>query len=167
MGSHRFLEVPMLEKLLLAVDDSDHSRKAVPAAAELARAGGGTVHVLHVREVYYPVRPTVAGDRPEEAQRLVDETVAELQRAGVKAEGTVRPSTGGSPAAVILEHARELGAGLVVVGSHGRTSLGGLLGSVAHKVINLSTCPVLVVRDEQSLEGRDHDVLRAQTRFQS
>ena len=128
----------MLEKLLLAVDDSAHSRKAVPAAAELARAGGGTVHVLHVREVHYPLPPTVTGDRPEDAQRLVDGVVAEL------------------------------GAGMVVVGSLGRTSLGGLLlGSVAHKVIQLSTCPVLVVRDEQSLEARHHDVLRAQTRFQS
>ena len=158
----------MLDTLLLAIDDSAHSRKAVPAVVELARAGGGTVHVLHVREVYYPLPPTVTGDRPEEAQRLVDEIVAELQRAGVKAEGSVRPSTGGSPAGSILEHARELGAGMVVVGSQGRTSLGGLLlGSVAHKVIQLSTCPVLVVRDEQSLEARHHDVLRAQTRFQS
>ena len=158
----------MLEKLLLAVDDSAHSRKAVPVAAELARAGGGTVHVLHVREVYYPLPPTVTGDRPEEARRLVEEVVAELEGAGVKAEGTVRPSTGGSPAGAILQHARELGAGMVVVGSQGRTNLGGLLlGSVAHKVIHLSTCPVLVVRDEQSLEARHHDVLRAQTRFQA
>jgi nucleotide-binding universal stress UspA family protein len=53
----------MLEKLLLAVDDSAHSRKAVPAAAELARAGGGTVNVLHVRELHYPV-PTVPATAP-------------------------------------------------------------------------------------------------------
>jgi nucleotide-binding universal stress UspA family protein len=158
----------MLDKLLLAVDESAQSRKAVPAAAELARAGGWTVHVLHVRELHYPVPPTVTGDRPEDAQRLVDEVVGELQRAGVKAEGAVRPSTGGSPAAAILEHARELGAGMIVVGSHGHSTLGGLLlGSVAHKLTQLSTCPVLVVRDEESLQERHHDVLRAQTRFQS
>jgi len=48
----------MLEKLLLAVDDSEHARKTLPAVVELARAGGGSVHVLHVREVHYPVRPT-------------------------------------------------------------------------------------------------------------
>jgi nucleotide-binding universal stress UspA family protein len=158
----------MLEKLLLAVDHSEHSRKAVPAAVELARAGGGTVHVLHVREVYYPVPPRVVGDTPEEAQRLVDDVVAELQRAGVKAEGLVQPSTGGSPAGGILEHAREIDAGLIVIGSHGRTSLGGLLlGGVAHKVLHLSSCPVLVVRDEQDLAERHDDILRAQTRFQS
>ena len=48
----------MLENLVLAVDQSQHSRKAIPATVELARAGGGSVHVLHVRELYYPVPPT-------------------------------------------------------------------------------------------------------------
>jgi nucleotide-binding universal stress UspA family protein len=158
----------MLEKLLVAVDHSANSRKVVPAVVELARAGGGSVHVLHVRELHYPVPPTVVGDSPEEAQQLVDEVVAELERAGVKAEGSVQQSTGGSPAGAILERAGELGAGLIVVGSHGHSNLGGLLlGSVAHKVIQLSTCPVLVVRDEESLKERHHDVLRGQTRFQS
>jgi nucleotide-binding universal stress UspA family protein len=158
----------MLEKILLAVDMSDHARKAVPAASELARAGGGSVHVLHVRELYYPVPPTVVGDTPEEAQQLVDGVVAELKQAGVEADGAVRPSTGGSPAAAILEHAREVGAGLVVVGSRGLSNLGGLLlGSVAHKVIQLSSCPVLVVRDEETLRQGHEDVLRAQTRLQA
>ncbi|HSO51961.1 MAG TPA: universal stress protein [Actinomycetes bacterium] len=158
----------MLEKLLLAVDESEHSRKAVPATVELARAGGGSVHVLHVLELYYPVPPTVQGDTAEEAQALVDGIVEELKGAGVTAEGAVRPSTGGSPAGAILEHARELGASLIVVGSHGHSALGGLLiGSVANKLTQLSACPVLVVRDKEVLEERHHDVLRAQTRFQS
>jgi nucleotide-binding universal stress UspA family protein len=158
----------MLEKIVLAVDMSDHARKAVPAAAELAKAGGGTVHVLHVRELYYPVPPTVVGDSPEEAQQLVDSVVEELNKTGVTADGVVRTSTGGSPASVILEQAREIGAGMVVLGSRGLSDLGGLLlGSVAHKVIQLSSCPVLVVRDEESLRERHNDVLRAQTRFQA
>jgi nucleotide-binding universal stress UspA family protein len=158
----------MLEKLLLAVDQSEHSRKAIPATVELARAGGGVVHVLHVRELHYPVPPTVRGESLQEAQQLVDGIVEELKAAGVTAEGTVRPSTGGSPAGPILEYAREMGSGLIVVGSHGHSVLGGLLiGSVAHKLTQLSACPVLVVRDQASLEERHHDVLRAQTRFQS
>jgi nucleotide-binding universal stress UspA family protein len=158
----------MLEKILLAVDMSDHTPKAASAVMELARAGGGAVHVLHVRELHWPVPATVVGDRPEEAQALVDGLVEELKAAGVEAEGAVRPSTGGSPAEPILEEARQVGAGLVVVGSHGHSNLGGLLlGSVAHKVIQLSTCPVLVVRDEESLRRGHEDVLRAQTRFQA
>ena len=77
----------MLEKLLLAVDESEHSRKAIPAAVELARAGGGIVHVLHVRELHYPLPPTVVGDSPEEVQRLVDGVVEELRGDRVSAEG--------------------------------------------------------------------------------
>jgi nucleotide-binding universal stress UspA family protein len=158
----------MLEKLLVAVDYSEHARKAVPAVIELARAGGGTVRVLHIREIFYPVSPRVDDDTPDRAQQLVDGIVAELEQAGVKAEGVVQPSTGGSPAIGILQQAREFGAGTIVVGSRGLSDLGGLLlGSVAHKVIQLSSCPVLVVRDEQSLEQHHHDVLRAQTRFQA
>lgn len=72
----------MLENLVLAVDQSQHSRKAIPATVELARAGGGSVHVLHVRELYYPVPPTVTGTTAEEAQELVDGVVEELKGAG-------------------------------------------------------------------------------------
>ncbi len=56
----------------------------------------------------------------------------------------------------------------MVVGSRSLSKLGGLLlGSVAHKVIQLSSCPVLVVRDEDTLRQGGEDVLRAQTRFQA
>jgi nucleotide-binding universal stress UspA family protein len=156
----------MLERILLAVDESEHARKAVPAAIELARAGGGTVHALHVRELAF-APATVVGDSREEAEQLVAGVVEELRQAGVKAEGTVRTATGG-PAQAILEQARDLDATMIVVGSRGLGPLGGLLlGSVAHKILQLATCPVLVVRDKQSLDERHHDVLRAQTRFQA
>lgn len=111
--------------------------------------------------------PTVVGDSPEEAQQLVDGVVADLKQAGVEADGAVRPSTDGSPAEAILEQAREVDAGLVVVGSRGLSNLGGLLlGSVAHKVIQLSSCPVLVVRDEEALRQGQEDALSAQSRQQ-
>jgi nucleotide-binding universal stress UspA family protein len=156
----------MLEKILLAVDESEHARKAVPAAVELARAGGGTVHVLHVREVVLATS-TVVDDSPEEARRLVAGVVEELRQAGVAAEGSLRSSTAGA-ARAILEQARDLDATLIVLGSRGLGALGGLLlGSVAHKILQLASCPVLVVRDRQSLDERHHDVLRAQTRFQA
>jgi nucleotide-binding universal stress UspA family protein len=122
-----------------------------PATIELARVDGGTVRVVHVREVYHPLPPTVVGDSPKEVQALVDGVVAKLQQAGVTAEGAVRPTVNASPASAILEEIRDVDAGMIVLGSRGLSDLGGLLlGSVAHKVIQLSTCPVLVVRDEQS-----------------
>jgi nucleotide-binding universal stress UspA family protein len=156
----------MLEKILLALDESEHARKAVPAVVELARAGGGTVYVLHVREVILATA-RVVDDSAEEASGLVAGVVEELRQAGVAADGSVRSSTAG-PARAILEQARDLDATLIVLGSRGLGALGGLLlGSVAHKILQLASCPVLVVRDEQSLDERHHDVLRAQTRFQA
>ena len=94
----------MLERILLAIEESEHARKAIPAAVELARAGGGTVHVLHVRELVF-AHATVVGDSPQEAQQLVDAVVEELKQAGVVAEGSVRTSTAG-PVRGILERAR-------------------------------------------------------------
>ena len=94
----------MLERILLAIEESEHARKAIPAAVELARAGGGTVHVLHVRELVF-AHATVVGDSRQEAQQLVDAVVEELKQAGVVAENSVRTSTAG-PARGILEHAR-------------------------------------------------------------
>jgi nucleotide-binding universal stress UspA family protein len=155
----------MLEKILLAVDESEHARKAVPAAIELARAGGGTVQVLHVRDVV--LATAMVDDSDKDARRLVAGVVEELKQAGVAAEGSVRSSTAG-PARAILEQARDLDATLIVLGSRGLGALGGLLlGSVAHKILQLASCPVLVIRDKQSLDERHHDVLRAQTRFQA
>jgi nucleotide-binding universal stress UspA family protein len=155
----------MLEKILLAVDESEHARKAVPAAIELARAGGGTVQVLHVRDVVFAT--AVVDDSDKDARRLVAGVVEELKQAGVAAEGSVRSSTAG-PARAILEQARDLDATLIILGSRGLGALGGLLlGSVAHKILQLASCPVLVIRDKQSLDERHHDVLRAQTRFQA
>jgi nucleotide-binding universal stress UspA family protein len=53
----------------------------------------------------------------------------------------------GDTAREILEVAREHGAGLIVMGTHGRTGLGRLLlGSVAEQVLRQSSCPVLTVK---------------------
>jgi nucleotide-binding universal stress UspA family protein len=94
-------------------------RQGGPATIELARVGGGTVRVVHVREVDHPLPQTVVGDSPKEAQALVDDVVAELQQAGVTCEGAVRPTASASPASTILQEARDADAGMIVLGSRG------------------------------------------------
>jgi nucleotide-binding universal stress UspA family protein len=142
----------MFERVLLAVDASDCSRRAVTTAAELAGKVGAEVIVLHVFEVA-PV-PLGVGVEPmvimpeakDVAHELVAEAVAELRRAGVTARGEVS-DTRATTARQIVDGARSSGADLVVMGSRGPSDLGGLLlGSTAHKVIHLAECPVLVVR---------------------
>jgi nucleotide-binding universal stress UspA family protein len=133
----------MFERILLAVDGSDHSKRATEAAAELAKGSDGEVRVLHVHEVgvFAPLESS------DEARALVDEMVEELQRADVKAMGdTIAARTGGT-APAILDAAKTLGSGVIVMGTRGLSDFSGLLlGSIAHKVIHHADCPVLVVR---------------------
>ncbi len=90
----------MFERILLAVDASDCSRRAVTTAAELAGKVGAEVIVLHVFEVA-PV-PLGVGVEPmvimpeakDVAHELVAEAVAELRRAGVTARGEVSDTKG-------------------------------------------------------------------------
>lgn len=138
----------MFETLLLALDESTHSEKALEAAKSLAKLAGSQVVVLHVREYGYAGR---AGqiDLEEEgpAHKIVDEAVANLTNAGIKATGTVRGALHGHQAVEILDEAASAGASVIVMGSRGLNDLEGLLvGSTTHKVLHLGKLPVLVVR---------------------
>lgn len=133
----------MFEQILLAVDGSDHSKKAAGAAAEFARNSNVEVHVVHVYEV-----GLIAGvETPSEATDLVDGVVQELRQAGVKADGQATSARAGQVAPAMLDAARAFDAGLIVMGTRGLSDFSGLLlGSIAHKVIHHAECPVLVVR---------------------
>jgi nucleotide-binding universal stress UspA family protein len=137
----------MLEKILFAVDASEWSRKAIPVVAELATKGNGDVLVVHVEEAFVTGSPEVVGETPQEAHRLVDDVVAQLAAAGLRAKGEVLPALYRSVAQQVLRVANDYEPGLIVVGSRGEGELRGLLlGSLAHKLIHLADCPVLVVR---------------------
>ncbi len=139
----------MYERILVAVDHSEISDRAVLAARDLAVLSNGEVWVLHLREremgpttgVLVPNEPT------EEANAEVSASVEVLTLAGVKAHGKVRNTIFGYAAREIVSYAKQVGAEVIVMGSRGRGDLAGLLlGSTAHKVIHLSDRPVLVVR---------------------
>lgn len=137
----------MFETILLAVDGSEHSRKAVSVAGDLSRRYEGEVVVLHVREHEVTWGADIDVETAGEARALVDDVVRELKDAGTNVRGeVVRVPLGQTPRA-ILDLARDEGAGLIVMGTRGLSDWGRLLmGSVAHKVVHLSEVPVLVVR---------------------
>lgn len=138
--------VGMLEKVLLAVDGSEYADKAVAATVDLVKAGAGEVLVLHVQEAVAGMTVVPAESR-QEAHELVEGVVAELTAVGAQVRGEVRSSVYRSTAREVLDAAETFGAGLIVLGSRGRGELTRLLlGSLAHKVIHLAACPVLVVR---------------------
>jgi len=143
----------MFERILLSVDGSPDSEKAVRLTAELARLHGSRVLVVHGRDVPFvalnpnPVPPLVEGwEEEEEAQQLVDGAVSRLQGAGVEVRGQVLPGLG-HVEYKILQAAEADGVELIVLGSRGMSRVEEvLIGSVSHKVIHMAKCPVLLVR---------------------
>lgn len=139
----------MYEKILVAVDHSEVSTRALAAARELASLSHGEVWVLHLREreMMGKTGMMTSAEGSDEAGAAVNDAVAELTQAGIKAHGVVRDTVFGYAAREIVSDAAGLGADVIVMGSRGRGDLAGLvLGSTAHKVIHLADRPVLVVR---------------------
>ena len=139
----------MYDKILVAVDQSPVSDRAVLAARDLALLSRGEVWVMHVRE--FEVGGKAGALPPRETRGEADAEVAAsvevLTGAGVKAHGLVKSSMYGHAAREIVADAIELDCGIIVMGSRGRGDLAGLvIGSTAHKVIHLTDRPVLIVR---------------------
>ncbi|RIK43864.1 MAG: hypothetical protein DCC57_17515 [Chloroflexi bacterium] len=143
-----------LHRILVPLDGSELSERALPLAVALAQKFGGEVTLLRVLDV----PPPGLGMRyPEnhwmrealqyshrEAQEYLEARRAELAGQGVRTRVLVRDE---SPAEDILLVAADEKIDLIVMSSHG---MGGpslwTAGSVAHKVMLHSPCPVLLVR---------------------
>jgi nucleotide-binding universal stress UspA family protein len=137
----------VFQKILLAVDGSEHSDKAVPVAGDLGRRYRCEVVVLHVREHELTWGGDVDVETPEEAVDLVDDVVRRLKDEGTSVRGEVVRVALGQTSRAILDLCKDEGADLIVMGTRGLSDWSRLLmGSVAHKVVHLSEVPVLVVR---------------------
>lgn len=141
--------------VLLAVDGSEHSAKAVDYLASKIDLPKGNV-ALHVVNVRLPVpsaqgRPAVFTNQDEidaynkeEAQAALAPAETALRNAGYTVTSGYAV---GEIAAEINKLAKEKKSDLIVMGSHGRGALKNLLlGSVATKVLAMSEVPVLIVR---------------------
>ena len=139
----------MYERILVAIDHSDTSMRALAAARELAALSRGEVWVLHLREreAGGKVGVLTSDETATQAHEAVEASVAALTQAGIKAHGEVRNTVFGYAAREIVNDAIEHDAGVIVMGSRGRSDLTDLvIGSTTHKVIHLTDRPVLVVR---------------------
>jgi nucleotide-binding universal stress UspA family protein len=139
----------MYDRILVAVDHSEISDRAVVAARDLAVLSKGEVWVLHLREreTTPKVGVLVPDETTDDSNSAVAAAVDVLAQAGVKAHSEIRNTIFGYAAREIINDAAEVNADVIVMGSRGRGDLAGLLlGSTAHKVIHLSDRPVLVVR---------------------
>lgn len=144
-----------ISTILLPTDFSECASHAVPAAADVARLTGARLLCLHVVE---PVVPAVGWTPVAEplpladiGERLEETAARELPRwsrrpecEGLEVEEVIAH---GEAASEIVRVARERGADLIVISSHGRTGLGRIIfGSTAESVVRYAHCPVLVVK---------------------
>jgi len=139
-------------RLLIPVDGSEHSKRALEHAIKLAQcAEPPEIHLLHVR-------PPV--DAWEVRHFLNDEEIAELQQkegeAGLRESCAMLTAAGvrhvprvaiGPIAETVASYADEQGCDSIVMGTHGRGDLSRLLmGSVASEVVRLAKVPVTLVK---------------------
>jgi nucleotide-binding universal stress UspA family protein len=137
----------MFGTIILAVDRSPHAAHAAEIAGRMAAASNDEVVVLHVVEEHLTQGGPLASESREDAEKLVEGFADQLRDAGAKARTEVAHALDGYVAKIIATAAQTFDAGLIVMGSRGRTDIGALLiGSVAHKVLHLAECPVLISR---------------------
>ena len=145
----------MFKRILVPVDGSTTSMKAIGNAIALAKAFDGVVTAIYVIDPY-PFAGVGSDFAYGQAQYLsaataeADEAIKvareQFETAGVLVESRVVEAR--APSRGILEAATACNADVIVMGSHGRRGLEKLvLGSVAQSVLQHAHLPVLVVRD--------------------
>jgi universal stress protein A len=136
-------------RILVAIDLSEDSTKVAERARAIAGNNGAELHLIHVIE---PLSFAYGGDIPMDFSGIQDEihqqATQQLQRFA-EANGideTHQHIVLGRPEVEIHATAEDLGADLIVVGSHGRYGLALLMGSTANGVLHGASCDVLAVR---------------------
>ena len=145
-----------IRTLLLAVDFSDTSSAAVDVAVEFAKQFSATLHVVHAFDLPVPLVTPYEVAIPEayldQTRKAAAQKLAAIVEKVAGQGVTVESHLAEAPAApAIVRAAEEVGADLVVMGTHGHTGIKHLLlGSVAERTLRLAPCSVLAVKP-----GRD------------
>ncbi len=149
-----------IRTIINQTDFSDSSKYAFRLACSLARDHHARLLVVHViPEQLIPVGGVMTPP-PAEEYIQAREYLAQIQSSDPKVRLERRLLTG-EPVEEICRLAEETQAGLIVLGTHGRTGLSRLLmGSVAEHVVRTAACPVLTVRTPVYLVKRQHATVK-------
>ncbi len=146
-----------LKRILVPIDFSAQSRKAMQYALSFAKQFNAEVLLLYIIEMTPLPAPPLMVVEDETTQSAMHESAAkELAQwrneisSQVRVKASVR--NGVSPQAEIVNAATEGNIDLIILGTHGRTGLAHfLIGSTAERAVRHTPCPVMVVRE------REHD----------
>ena len=147
----------MYSRILVPLDGSPTSQRGFDEALALAEKLGSTLHLLNVVDARLLIGEVSAFTPPDQllehwraaGDELLTTAVERARARGVEADSAVRSDPGFRVCDMILREATESGAGLIVMGTHGRRGLKRVaLGSDAELVLRESPVPVLLVRGE-------------------
>ena len=140
-----------MSSIVCAIDFSEPSDRALSHALELGKRLGAKVIAVHAWQLpVYAVPdgvavfgPEVVAEITEGLQKQLGKTLESHRTEGVTHEGKL---VAGAPVEAVLEVAKDARAEYVVIGTHGRTGVARfVIGSVAERMVRLSTVPVVVV----------------------
>src|SRR5215831_14236712 len=136
-----------MKKILVAIDGSEHSLRAVRVAASIAKATGAKLFLAHVKVAAWPTN--FYGLPPDEYRQQEQLLLTEMFDQALdltEAIETERCLLEGKPAEELASAAIELNVDMVVVGSRGRGAVQRvLLGSVSSRLVHICDRPVVVV----------------------
>lgn len=145
----RVSEAAVVSTILVPVDFSIQSAKALHYACTLAKAFGARLHLLHVNEAVVDA-PALASAFPvarAELLRRLDDFAADFS---LPSRGLRCHIRAGRAFDEVCQAARELSADLIVCGTHGYRGMARLLlGSTAEKIVQHAAAPVLIVREHE------------------
>ncbi|MDR2161676.1 MAG: universal stress protein [Desulfovibrio sp.] len=144
-----------VKKILCPVDFSYNSEQVAQYAASVAKSFGASLELLYIS----PVLSDIGGHHEVDPQKIrsLEQDIfsgsSAIMDRFIKDNASDVQATGkilmGNPAESILQRAGEIGADLLVIGTHGRKGVEHMLfGSVAEKVIRAASIPVLVARGQ-------------------
>ncbi len=140
----------MFRTMVLAIDGSESSDRAVDVAGRLAKALSAKIVAVHVVEHLAGRAGGVPAHADEDnVQTKISSQVDALKNSGIDANLQFAEGILGGPAHVIAEVAATEKADVIITGTRGHSPLSGLvIGSVAQRLLHIARCPVLVIPSE-------------------
>ena len=158
------------KKIIITTDFSETSMLAIKHGAFLAKFTKGEVYLIHIIskhwEKFNVFTPSISLENIEKASAAVETKLEELASSIRKDYGVTVTAivNTGNPTSEIVKFAKEIDAGLIVMGTHGYSAWEDLtIGSNALKVITKSHCPVLTMSEHAEKFGYNEIILPIDT----
>ena len=146
----------MYQRILVPVDGSSTSTRGLDEAIELAKLTGANLRLIHVvdaltfatgSELYGAYAGDLIPKMREFGEQILEDARTRVQKRGVKVDSLLIDYLPNRLSDNVAEQARDWGADLIVIGTHGRRGVGRmLLGSDAEQIVRTAPVPVLLVR---------------------